>query len=129
MLRTQTCFLYSIVAWGAVLACTAACNNFTGLVIVRTLLGIFECVCQPTFVFLYDYPFSFLFFYIYIDQNSSFRLAHSSTMWYTREEQGLAIGAFYACNGFQQMVGGLIAYGVAQIQHAAIKNWQILFLV
>jgi len=41
------------MAWGAVLACTAACTNFTGLVIVRTLLGIFECVCQPAFVFLY----------------------------------------------------------------------------
>lgn len=41
------------MAWGAVLACTAACTNFTGLVVVRTLLGIFECVCQPAFVFLY----------------------------------------------------------------------------
>jgi MFS family permease len=97
-------YLTSIIAWGAVLACTAACKNFTGLVIVRTLLGIFECVCQPAFVFL-------------------------STMWYTREEQALVIGSFYSMNGFQQCVGGLIAYGIAQVQDAAIKNWQILFLV
>lgn len=48
-------------------------------------------------------------------------------MWYKREEQALIIGAFYSMNGFQQCVGGLIAYGVSQIQHAAIKNWQILF--
>lgn len=41
------------MAWGAVLACTAACTNFAGLVVVRTLLGVFECVCQPAFVFLY----------------------------------------------------------------------------
>ncbi|TRM68252.1 major facilitator superfamily domain-containing protein [Schizophyllum amplum] len=93
---------FNISAWGAVLACTAACHNFTGLIIVRTLLGIFECVCQPAFVFL-------------------------STMWYTREEQALVIGAFYSMNGFQQCVGGLIAYGIAQIKGAAIKNWQILF--
>ncbi|KAK7695578.1 hypothetical protein QCA50_000214 [Cerrena zonata] len=93
---------FNIIAWGAVLACTAACKNFTGLVIVRTLLGIFECVCQPAFVFL-------------------------STMWYTREEQALVIGSFYSMNGFQQCVGGLIAYGIAQIQGAALKNWQILF--
>ncbi|KZV63835.1 MFS general substrate transporter [Peniophora sp. CONT] len=93
---------FNITAWGIVLACTAACKNFTGLVIVRTLLGIFECVCQPAFVFL-------------------------STMWYKREEQALIIGAFYSMNGFQQCVGGLIAYGIAQIHHAAIKNWQILF--
>ncbi|KAJ3723152.1 major facilitator superfamily domain-containing protein [Lentinula raphanica] len=93
---------FSISAWGAVLACSAACTNFTGLVIVRTLLGIFECVCQPAFVFL-------------------------STMWYTRDEQALVIGSFYSMNGFQQCVGGLIAYGVAHIQHAKLHNWQILF--
>ncbi|KAF9469038.1 MFS general substrate transporter [Collybia nuda] len=93
---------FNIMAWGAVLACTAACTNFTGLVVVRTLLGLFECVCQPAFVYL-------------------------STMWYTREEQALVIGAFYSMNGFQQCVGGLIAYGIAQLDHLALKNWQILF--
>ncbi|KIY73759.1 MFS general substrate transporter [Cylindrobasidium torrendii FP15055 ss-10] len=93
---------FNIAAWGAVLACTAACHNFAGLVIVRTLLGMFECVCQPAFVLL-------------------------STMWYTREEQALVIGSFYSMNGFQQCVGGLIAYGISQIDGAAIKNWQILF--
>lgn len=93
---------FNIGAWGAVLACTAACTNFAGLVTVRTLLGIFECVCQPAFVFL-------------------------STMWYTREEQALVIGSFYSMNGFQQCVGGLIAYGIAHAQHAKIKNWQLLF--
>ncbi|KAI0641737.1 MFS general substrate transporter [Trametes meyenii] len=93
---------FNIIAWGAVLACTAACTNFAGLVTVRTLLGIFECVCQPAFVYL-------------------------STMWYTREEQALVIGTFYSMNGFQQCVGGLIAYGIAQIDGARLKNWQILF--
>jgi MFS family permease len=95
---------FNIFAWGAVLACTAACNNFTGLVIVRTLLGIFECVCQPAFVFL-------------------------STMWYTREEQALVIGSFYSMNGFQQCVGGLIGYGVSQAKGLSVKNWQFLFLL
>ena len=94
----------SISAWGAVLACTAACKNFTGLIIVRTLLGVFETVCQPAFVFL-------------------------STMWYRREEQALVIGAFYSMNGFQQCVGGLLAYGVAHIHNQPLKNWQILFTV
>jgi hypothetical protein len=48
-------------------------------------------------------------------------------MWYTREEQAFIIGAFYSMNGFQQCVGGLVAYGISQVQHAALKNWQILF--
>lgn len=50
-------------------------------------------------------------------------------MWYTRDEQALVIGSFYSMNGFQQCVGGLIAYGVGQIEHAKLKNWQILFTV
>ncbi|KAJ7781402.1 major facilitator superfamily domain-containing protein [Mycena metata] len=87
---------------GLVLAMTAVCKNFTGLVVVRTLLGVLECVCQPAFVFL-------------------------STMWYTRAEQALVIGAFYSMNGFQQCVGGLIGYGISQIHGQHLKNWQILF--
>ncbi|KIY49516.1 MFS general substrate transporter [Fistulina hepatica ATCC 64428] len=95
---------FCISMWGAVLACTAACKGFKGLVIVRTLMGIFECVCQPAFVYL-------------------------STMWYRRSEQSLVIGAFYSMNGFQQCVGGLIAYGISQITTThPLRNWQILFL-
>lgn len=56
----------SIVAWGICLGCHAACKDFTGLVIVRTLLGIFESACQPAFVVL-------------------------SAMWYKREEQASAV--------------------------------------
>ncbi|KAJ6539196.1 major facilitator superfamily domain-containing protein [Mycena capillaripes] len=93
---------FCISAWGLVLAMTAVCNNFAGLVVVRTLLGVLECVCQPAFVFL-------------------------STMWYTRAEQALVIGAFYSMNGFQQCVGGLIGYGISQIHGQSLKNWQILF--
>ncbi|KAF7301406.1 MFS general substrate transporter [Mycena indigotica] len=93
---------FCISSWGLVLAMTAICKNFTGLVIVRTLLGMLECVCQPAFVYL-------------------------STMYYTRAEQALVIGSFYSMNGFQQCVGGLIGYGISQIQHQSLKNWQILF--
>lgn len=58
------------MAWGTVLACTAACTNFTGLVVVRTLLGLFESVCQPSFVVL-------------------------SAMWYRREEQAARVAYWY----------------------------------
>ncbi len=65
-----------IVAWGVVLACTAACTNFTGLVTVRTLLGLFESACQPSFVVM-------------------------SAMWYKREEQAARVTFWYAMNGLQ----------------------------
>ncbi|KAF4469660.1 MFS transporter ACS family allantoate permease [Fusarium albosuccineum] len=42
----------NIMCWGVVLACHAACRSFTSLVVVRTLLGMFEACCQPTFVVL-----------------------------------------------------------------------------
>ena len=40
----------AIIGWGTILALHAACSSFEGLVTVRTLLGIFEAVCQPTFL-------------------------------------------------------------------------------
>lgn len=42
----------SICIWGTTLCLHAVCTNFVGLVTVRTVLGIFEAVCQPAFVFL-----------------------------------------------------------------------------
>lgn len=42
----------NIVLWGSTLALHAACKNFAGIVTVRTLLGIFEAVCQPSFLIL-----------------------------------------------------------------------------
>lgn len=60
----------NVICWGIVLACHAACTNFTGLVTVRTLLGIFEACCQPSFVIL-------------------------SGMWYKREEQAARVSYWY----------------------------------
>ncbi|KAI1824973.1 major facilitator superfamily domain-containing protein [Xylaria intraflava] len=94
---------FSITAWGAVLASHAACSNFTGLVTVRTLLGIFESACQPAFVVL-------------------------SAMWYRREEQAARVTYWYMMNGAQQIVGGLLAYLFTLISTGPLKSWQWLFL-
>jgi hypothetical protein len=42
----------SIILWGSILALHAALKNFAGTVALRTLLGIFEAVCQPAFLIL-----------------------------------------------------------------------------
>ncbi|KAL8386820.1 hypothetical protein RB595_010362 [Gaeumannomyces hyphopodioides] len=94
---------FSILAWGAVLACHAACTSFTGLVVVRTLLGIFEAVCQPAFLVM-------------------------SSMWYRREEQAARVTYWYMMNGAQQVVGGLLAYCFTLITSGPLKSWQWLFL-
>ncbi|KAJ5652920.1 hypothetical protein N7507_010346 [Penicillium longicatenatum] len=94
----------NICLWGMTLAMHAACHNFAGLVTVRTLLGIFEACCQPTFVVL-------------------------SSMWYKREEQAATVTYWYMMNGAQQIVGGLLAYCFTLIgRDKVLKSWQALFL-
>jgi MFS family permease len=61
----------NIILWGATLALHSVANNFPSLIAVRTLLGIFEAVCQPSFVLM-------------------------SSMWYKREEQAETVTYWYA---------------------------------
>ncbi|KAK7543648.1 MFS transporter [Phyllosticta citricarpa] len=94
----------NIVIWGAVLALHAACNNFTSIVTVRTLLGIFEAVCQPAFLVM-------------------------SSMWYKRSEQAQIVTYWYMMNGGQQIVGGILAYCFTLIgRDGPIKSWQAIFI-
>ncbi|KAK6068623.1 major facilitator superfamily transporter [Seiridium cupressi] len=95
---------FSVMAWGAILACHSACHNFTGLVTVRTLLGLFESACQPAFVIL-------------------------SSIWYKREEQAARVTYWYMMNGVQQIIGGLLAFCFSLITSGPLKSWQWLFLV
>ncbi|ERT02742.1 uncharacterized protein SPSK_00512 [Sporothrix schenckii 1099-18] len=94
---------FSIIAWGIVLAATAACHNFAGLVVVRTMLGLFESACQPAFIIL-------------------------SSIWYRREEQASRVTYWYMMNGAQQVVGGLLAYCFSLITTGPLKSWQWIFL-
>ncbi|KAF2834745.1 MFS transporter [Patellaria atrata CBS 101060] len=93
----------NIVLWGTVLACHAAAKNFATLVAVRTLLGIFEAVCQPSFLVM-------------------------SAMWYKREEQAETVTYWYMMNGGQQIVGGLLAYCFTLIDSGPLKSWQAIFI-
>lgn len=97
-------------------------KNFAGILTCRILLGIFEAVAQPTFVRL-------------------------SGMWYKREEQAQTVTFWYVAsiqiynliakfpssrymmNGFQQMIGGLLAYLFSLIgTDKVLKSWQALFI-
>lgn len=93
-----------IILWGSILACHAAAINFAGITALRTLLGIFEAVCQPTFLIM-------------------------SSMWYKREEQAFIVSCWYCMNGAQQIVGGLLAYCFSLIGNdRALKSWQAIFV-
>lgn len=60
--------------WGAVLACTAACNNWAGLVTTRVLLGVFESAVAPSLILI-------------------------TSMWYKRQEQPPRFGLWYLGTG------------------------------
>lgn len=46
---------------------------------------------------------------------------------YTRDEQPFRAGVFYSCNGVGSMLGGLLSYGIGQVQGFAV--WRAIFLL
>ncbi|EKD16952.1 uncharacterized protein L3040_006238 [Drepanopeziza brunnea f. sp. 'multigermtubi'] len=93
----------NIILWGTVLMLHAVAKNFTTLVTLRTLLGIFEACCQPIFIVM-------------------------SSMWFKREEQAATVSYWYMMNGAQQVVGGLLAYCFTLLKSGPLKSWQALFI-
>jgi MFS family permease len=103
---------FNILAWSTILCCHALCFSFPALIGVRTLLGIFEAVCQPAFLIM-------------------------SSIWYKREEQAQVVSYWYMMNGAQQICGGLLAYAFSHIRHpsfkpnpgtASLRSWQAIFI-
>jgi MFS transporter, ACS family, allantoate permease len=96
-----------VIAWGTVLACFAAVKDFGGAVAIRFLLGLCESAVTPGFALI-------------------------TSQWYTKREQGLRTGIWFSFNGWAQILGGLLAYGIARGTDkygSAIEPWQIIFLV
>ncbi|KAI9836329.1 MAG: hypothetical protein M1838_005082 [Thelocarpon superellum] len=97
---------FNIIIWGLILCCMAATKNFAGAVTVRFFLGVFEAAITPAFALF-------------------------TSQWYTTKEQGMRTGIWQSACGFAQIVGGLLAYGIARgvdVHGAAIARWKIVFL-
>ncbi|EMC95848.1 hypothetical protein BAUCODRAFT_506279 [Baudoinia panamericana UAMH 10762] len=96
-----------IIAWGLVLTCFAAVKDFGGAVAIRFMLGVCEAAVTPGFALI-------------------------TSQWYTRKEQGTRTGIWFSFNGWAQILGGLVAYGIAvgtRKHPASIAGWKIVFLV
>ncbi|KAM5385482.1 hypothetical protein ACJZ2D_000681 [Fusarium nematophilum] len=91
-----------VLAWGSVLMLTAACHDFPGLAACRFFLGFFEAPITTCFMMIVS-------------------------MWYVRSDQPFRAGVFYCCNGFGSMMGGLLSYGIGQIDSFPV--WKAVFLV
>ncbi|KAJ5817991.1 Major facilitator superfamily domain general substrate transporter [Penicillium robsamsonii] len=98
----------NVTAWGAILACMAACKSFASLMVCRTLLGAAEASIIPAWVVF-------------------------TSQWYRKEEQAFRVGLWFSMCGFAQMFGGYVAYGVATHiggdPTASLRGWQVIFLI
>ncbi|KAG9719704.1 MFS general substrate transporter, partial [Aureobasidium melanogenum] len=94
---------FNIFFWGALLMCQAAANNFPTLAALRILSGGFEAIADPAFMLI-------------------------TSMYYTREEQPSRIAAWYVWNGVGVAGGGLIGYGIGNI-NGALASWRYEFLI
>ncbi|KAK6597022.1 major facilitator superfamily transporter [Botrytis cinerea] len=101
-------FYIGYLVWdlGGTLCCMAATSNFAGAVAVRFFLGVFEAAVTPGFTLF-------------------------TSQWYTQKEQGLRTGIWFSFNGFAQIFGGLVAYGISvgvKKHGSTIASWKIVFL-
>jgi len=98
---------FNVIMWGLTLCCMAATKNFAGAVAVRFFLGVFEAAVTPGFALF-------------------------TSQWYTRKEQGTRTGIWFSFNGFAQIFGGLVAYGIstgAKKHNWSIEPWKVVFLL
>ncbi|ORY07520.1 membrane transporter [Clohesyomyces aquaticus] len=98
---------FNIIMWGLVLSCFAATENYGGAIAIRFFLGVFEAAVTPGFALF-------------------------TSQWYTKKEQGTRTGIWFSFNGFAQIFGGLVAYGIAvgcRKYGTSLEPWKIVFLV
>ncbi|WEW57873.1 Allantoate permease [Emydomyces testavorans] len=97
---------FCMVAWGSVLTCFAAVQNFSGAVALRFFLGVFEAAVTPGFALL-------------------------TSQWYTKREQAIRVNLWFSFNGWAQVFGAVLAYGIAvgsRIYGTSIAPWKTLFI-
>jgi len=98
---------FNIIAWGLILTCMAGTSNFAGLMVVRFFLGLFEASVSPGFALI-------------------------TSRWYKVNEQGSRTGIWFSFNGFAQIFGGLVAYGLSKGDAAgqlSIPGWKVVFIL
>ncbi|KAF9890765.1 hypothetical protein FE257_005634 [Aspergillus nanangensis] len=92
-----------IFAWGVVLTFHALSSNYASLMVLRTLLGVFESAISPGFSLI-------------------------TGMWYTPTEHVSRHSVWFCGNAIAGIIGSLISYGIL-FYPGDFAKWKILFLV
>ncbi|TLD14185.1 uncharacterized protein PgNI_04431 [Pyricularia grisea] len=91
-----------VLGWGTAQTFMALCHNYSGLMVTRALLGLFEAGCLPLFSII-------------------------TSQWYRRAEQPMRVACWYGTNGLSTMFAAAVSYGLGQID-GSIHSWQILYI-
>ncbi|KAK2599492.1 hypothetical protein N8I77_011243 [Diaporthe amygdali] len=93
----------NIILWGITVVCHAACTNFAGLAVVRSLLGAFESCVAPILVLII-------------------------AMWYKKSEQGRRVSWHHVMANVSTIVGGSVSYGCSFIK-SRFAVWRTFYLI
>ncbi|KAK3685230.1 major facilitator superfamily transporter [Podospora appendiculata] len=88
--------------WGLVVALTAACTNYGGLMTVRFLLGVAEATITPAFMFI-------------------------TSTWYTRDEIPTRTGIWFSGNSVGGMAASLLAFVIGHVKDT-VGPWRWMFI-
>ncbi|KAI9166392.1 transporter [Paramyrothecium foliicola] len=89
--------------WGVILTLHAVAANYPSLMVLRTLLGVFESAISPGFSLI-------------------------TGMWYTPHEHVSRHSFWFAGNASASIVGAMIAYGILKYD-GPLAPWKMLFLI
>ncbi|OXB36609.1 allantoate transporter [Cryptococcus neoformans] len=97
--------MFNMAAWSIVTMATAAGKNFTGLLLARMFLGVFEATILPSFILI-------------------------TQMWWVRREQSYRTIAYQIANSFAAIFGPLLSYAIGKACDGSdkIKPYQGIFL-
>ncbi|ORX40258.1 major facilitator superfamily domain-containing protein [Kockovaella imperatae] len=90
--------------WGIVCACMAVCHNFSGALMTRIILGALECAVTPG-------------------------LGLMTPIWWTLAEQPVRLMTWYSMNGWFDIVGSFISYGLGHVTETTVRTWQLIFII
>ncbi|KAK9761586.1 hypothetical protein K7432_013417 [Basidiobolus ranarum] len=94
-----------MLSWAIVMMCMAAVNNASGLLACRFFLGLTEAGLFPGVIFYLS-------------------------LWYTRQEQALRIALFFSAATIAGAFGGVLAYGIIQMDGLLkLTGWQWIFII
>ncbi|KAI9708034.1 MAG: hypothetical protein M1820_004238 [Bogoriella megaspora] len=94
----------SLGIWAIATSCTAAVQNYHGLLATRIVSGAIESTVPPALMLL-------------------------TAQWYTKSEQASRYNLWFLGTGFGQTLGGLFSWAFQHVSpHAPLSGWRIMFL-